>query len=86
MDIMNIEEYEAKAMLLGMEAIATTIPPSTKFTVLFRKRVRTNIYPGTALFSYYDADTLEPIASLTERSEVDMTLEERFKLMGKANR
>lgn len=61
------EEYMAKAMLLGMQYVKSGLL-SIK---IFRKRVGDGRFAGTALFSYFNADTLEPVPGLQERSELD---------------
>lgn len=72
---MTDEEYDTKAMLLGMERVkGSMLLPDGDFHAVFRKRVSDGRFFGTALFSYFYADTLEPIAELQNRSEVDLPL------------
>jgi hypothetical protein len=65
---MTDEEYIAKAMLLGMEYMPT---PANGGGV-FRKRVATGRVYGTAIYDYFDRDTLE--VRWAGRSEVDKPL------------
>lgn len=63
---MTKDEYKAKAMLLGMEAFFQTDPPHL---VLFRKKTGPSRFAGCALYSYYNADTMEIVVA--DRSELE---------------
>lgn len=64
------EELVARAMLLGMTGPFQTTVDGIHMTV-FRKRVAKGEFHGTALFSYFDAYTFEPVEGLQGRSELD---------------
>lgn len=63
---MTKDEAIAKAMLLDMDFVDVGYKG-----FLLRKRTGAGSFAGMALFTYYDADTLNPVKGLIDRSELD---------------